>query len=138
MKIEFLASVAVITPDPATSRRLYAETIGVPLENAAGSDYFHTEQLAGCKHFGVWPLREAAEACFGSETWPDDRPVPQASIEFDVADADAVGSAADELVQAGYEILHPVRTEPWGQTLVRLQSLEGAIVGISYTPALHD
>ncbi len=138
MKIEFLASVAVITPDPATSRRLYADTIGVPLENAAGTDYFHTEQLAGCKHFGVWPLPEAAEACFGSETWPDDRPVPQASIEFDVADADAVGAAAGRARPAGYELLHPVRTEPWGQTLVRLQSLEGAIVGISYTPALHD
>jgi hypothetical protein len=52
MKIEFLASVAVITPDPAVSRRLYVDTIGVPLENAAGTEYFHTEQLPGCKHFG--------------------------------------------------------------------------------------
>jgi hypothetical protein len=49
-----------------------------------------------------------------------------------------VSDAAQELEQAGYELLHPAREEPWGQTVVRLQSPEGAIVGISYAPALHD
>jgi uncharacterized glyoxalase superfamily protein PhnB len=63
--------------------------------------------------------------------------VPQASIEFEVAEADAVGAAADELQQSGFELLHTARTEPWGQTVARLQSPEGAIVGISYAPALH-
>jgi hypothetical protein len=38
----------------------------------------------------------------------------------------------------GYELLHPVRTEPWGQTVARVQSIEGAIVGVSYAPSLHD
>jgi hypothetical protein len=33
---------------------------------------------------------------------------------------------------------HPARTEPWGQTVARLQSPEGAIVGISYIPMFHD
>jgi hypothetical protein len=63
--------------------------------------------------------------------------VPQANIEFDVRDAAAVSPAARELEQAGYELLHPARTEPWGQTVARLQSPEGAIVGISYTPVMH-
>jgi hypothetical protein len=36
------------------------------------------------------------------------------------------------------ELLHPERQEPWGQTVVRLQSPEGAIVGVSYTPLLRD
>jgi uncharacterized glyoxalase superfamily protein PhnB len=94
--------------------------------------------IAGCKHFGVWPLSQAADACFGTARWPAKRPVPQVSIEFDVADAAAAGAAAQELQQAGYELLHPARAEPWGQTVARLQSPEGAIVGISYTPALHD
>jgi uncharacterized glyoxalase superfamily protein PhnB len=49
-----------------------------------------------------------------------------------------VGAAAQELKQAGYELLHPAREEPWGQTVARLQSPEGAIVGISYAPSLHD
>jgi hypothetical protein len=49
-----------------------------------------------------------------------------------------VGAASQELQHAGYELLHPAREEPWGQTVARLQSPEGAIVGISYTPSLHD
>jgi hypothetical protein len=60
------------------------------------------------------------------------------SIEFDVADAGAVDQAARELERSGYELLHPAREEPWGQTVARLQSSEGVIVGISYAPALHD
>jgi uncharacterized glyoxalase superfamily protein PhnB len=67
-----------------------------------------------------------------------DRRVPQASIEFDVADADAVRAAEAELREAGYEILHPTRTEPWGQTVVRLVSPEGLIIGISYAPSMHS
>jgi len=59
---------------------------------------------------------------------------PQVSLEFDVADADAVHGAADELVADGYEVLHPVREEPWGQTVVRLQSPEGPIIGVSHAP----
>lgn len=138
MRIEFLATVAVVAPDPPASRRLYVDTLGLPLQSGGDGEYFHTGQLAGCKHFGVWPLHQAAQACFGGPDWPEDRPVPQISIEFDVADADAVRVAADELIAAGYEILHPAREEPWGQTVVRLQSPEGAIVGVSYAPSLHD
>ena len=138
MNIEFLSGVAVVAPDPPSSRRLYVDALGLPLESAGDDDYHHTDQLAGSKHFGVWPLSQAAEACFGTDRWPADRPVPQVSIEFDVADVAAVSAAASELEQAGHELLHPPREEPWGQTVARLQSPEGAIVGISYAPALHD
>jgi catechol 2,3-dioxygenase-like lactoylglutathione lyase family enzyme len=138
MKIEFVSSVAVITPDPPQSRRLYVDTLGLPLTSESGDGYLHSEQIPGTKHFGVWPLSEAAEACFGNRQWPEHLPVAQVSIEFDVADVPSVQPAADELAAAGYELLHPVRQEPWGQTVVRLLSPEGAIVGISYTPPLHD
>jgi catechol 2,3-dioxygenase-like lactoylglutathione lyase family enzyme len=137
MKIEFVSTVAVIAPDPAESRRLYVDTLGLPL-SSEGGEYFHSEQIAGIKHLGIWPLSQAAEACFGSEEWPADIPVPQVSIEFDVADADAVQRAADELAAAGYELLHAARQEPWGQTVARLLSPEGAVVGVSYAPALHE
>jgi catechol 2,3-dioxygenase-like lactoylglutathione lyase family enzyme len=136
MQIEFVSGVAVIAPDPPQSRRLYVDTIGLPL-TSEGGEYFHSEAVPGTKHFGVWPLSQAAEACFGDAQWPAHLAVPQVSIEFDVADTAAVQSAADELAAAGYELLHPVRQEPWGQTVVRLLSPEGAIVGISYAPALH-
>jgi catechol 2,3-dioxygenase-like lactoylglutathione lyase family enzyme len=138
MKIEFLSTVAVIAPDPPASRELYVHALGLPLEGPGGDAYHHSGQIGGCKHFGVWPLSQAAEACFGTAPWPAERPVPQVSIEFDVADEMAVAAAAQELQEAGYELLHPAREEPWGQTVARVQSLEGAIVGISYAPSLHD
>ncbi|HKN94208.1 MAG TPA: VOC family protein [Thermoleophilaceae bacterium] len=137
MDIEFVSTMAVISPDPAASRRLYRDTLGLPLESEGG-EYFHSEQVDGIKHFGIWPLSQAAEACFGSEEWPAHVPVPQVSIEFDVADAAAVQPAADELSAAGYELLHPARQEPWGQTVARLLSPEGAIVGVSHVPAFHE
>lgn len=136
MKIEFLASVAVITPDPPSSRRLYVETLGLPLRDDGG--YLHTERIPGAKHFGIWPLSQAAQACFGEDEWPEHLAVPQASVEFDVADGPAVQAAADELTAAGYELLHQAREEPWGQTVARVLSPENTIVGISYTPALRD
>lgn len=135
MNIEFLSTVAVITPDAAASRKLYLDTLGLPLN---GEEYLHSEQLAGCKSFGIWPLSQAAEACFGTPEWPAELPVPQVSIEFDVATADAVDQAAVELQRAGNELLHSAREEPWGQTVARLQSPEGAIIGISHIPMFHD
>jgi catechol 2,3-dioxygenase-like lactoylglutathione lyase family enzyme len=138
MDVEFIASVAVITPDPQTSRKLFIDALGLPLEAGPGSDYFHSEQIGGSKHFGIWPLSEAAEACFGTPEWPADRTVPQMSLEFEVRDADAVQSAAEELRGRGFALLHEARQEPWGQTVARLQSQEGAIIGISFAPAFHN
>ncbi len=138
MKLEFLASVAVITPDPGASRGLYAGALGLPLQGADLDGYQHSEMIEGCRSFGVWPLSQAAEACFASPEWPAGRPVPQASIEFDVASPDAVSEAARELERSGFEILHDAREEPWGQTVARLQGPEGVIVGVAHTPALRD
>jgi catechol 2,3-dioxygenase-like lactoylglutathione lyase family enzyme len=135
--IEFIAAIAVIAPNPEKSRELFVDALGLPLEASAGSDYFHSERIEGSKHFGVWPLTEAAQACFGTPDWPQDRVVPQTSVEFEVRDAAAVGSAAEELRQRGFTLLHDRRDEPWGQTVARLQSPEGLIVGISFTPALR-
>ena len=83
----------------------------------------------------ILPYRHRFDDALGAAA--PDRAVPQASIEFDVADAAAVTAAAEELQQAGYELLHPPREEPWGQTVARLQSPEGVIVGLSYAPTLH-
>ena len=137
MNVAFLSTVAVVAPDSARSRELYVDALGLPLQGEPG-DYQHSEQIDGCKSFGIWPLSQAAQACFGTPKWPSNHAVPQVSIEFDVHDADAVTPAVEELESAGYELLHPPRTEPWGQTVARLQSPEGAIVGISYIPEFHD
>jgi catechol 2,3-dioxygenase-like lactoylglutathione lyase family enzyme len=138
VNVQFIAGIAVIAGDPTKSRKLYVDALGLPLAASEGSDYFHSESIGGCKHFGVWPLSQAAEACFGSKEWPSDRPVPQASIEFEVEDADAVQAAAEELRHDGFELLHGARAEPWGQTVARLQSVDGAIAAISHAPSLHE
>jgi catechol 2,3-dioxygenase-like lactoylglutathione lyase family enzyme len=137
MNILFVASIAVVAPDPAESRKLYVGALGLPLTAHPGSDYWSSQDVAGAKHFGVWPLAEAAEACFGQANWPADRPMPQASIEFEVADAPAVHAASEELEGRGFALLHAAREEPWGQTVARLLSAEGLIVGISFAPSLH-
>ncbi len=138
MDVQFIASVSVIAADPPESRKLFVDALGLPLEAAPGDDYFHSEQIGGCKHFGVWPLRQVAQSCFQREEWPPERPVPQTSIEFEVQDAAAVAAAAKELEDQGFTLLHDARKEPWGQTVARLQSLEGSIIGISFAPSMHD
>ena len=135
MRVQFISSFAVITDRPADSRTLYVDALGLPLEGEDG--YLHSEQVDGSRHFGVWPLTQAAQACFGTPQWPADRTVPQASVEFEVESVDAVGAAAKELQQQGHEFVHDARTEPWGQTVARLISPENVVVGISYAPWQH-
>jgi catechol 2,3-dioxygenase-like lactoylglutathione lyase family enzyme len=137
MNVLFITSVSVVAADPRQSRKLFMDALGLPLEKYEADEYYSSDNIGGSKHFGVWPLTQAAEACFGTPAWPADRRVPQASIEFEVEDAAAVGAAGDELERAGYELLHPARTEPWGQTVARLLTDDGLIVGISYAPSLH-
>ena len=136
MNVLLIASMAVVTADPPQSRQLFIDALGLPLEGE-GDGYYSSGSVAGSKHFGVWPLSQAAEACFGTPEWPAERVIPQASIEFEVEDVEAVAAAGHELQQAGYELLHPARTEPWGQTVARLLTKDGLIVGISYAPAFH-
>lgn len=78
MNILFVASVAIVTPQPARSRKLFVDALSLPLKRQDGDDYYFSEDIPGAKHFGVWPLSQAAEACFGMAEWPRDRPVPHA------------------------------------------------------------
>ena len=112
MNVRFIGSVAVISPDAPASRGLYVNALGLPLTGEPDG-YLHSEDIDGSKSFGVWPLGQAAQACFGTPEWPADRPVPQASIEFEVADADGVRVAAEELTQKGFTLLHGARLQPW-------------------------
>lgn len=136
MEILFVAGFAAITPDPAASAALYRDSLGLPVTGEG--DYLSTDELPGTRHFGLWPLSHAAAACFGSPEWPADVPVPQGTIEFELADPSAVADGAGELERLGHAMLHGARTEPWGQVVARLLSPEGLIVGLSFTPWLHD
>jgi catechol 2,3-dioxygenase-like lactoylglutathione lyase family enzyme len=133
MDVEFMTSVAPIVRDADAARSFYRDALGLSFEGEAG-DYLFTHKLEGTKHFGLWPLSEAAHACFGTADWPNDIPVPQASIEFEVAD---VVAAAAELTAKCYRLIHDARTEPWGQITARLLSPEGLLVAVCYTPLFH-
>jgi catechol 2,3-dioxygenase-like lactoylglutathione lyase family enzyme len=137
MNVLAVASVSPIAADPPESRKLYVDALGLPLEQLDG-EYYASEKIGGSKHFGVWPLSQAAQACFGSDEWPADLTRPQVSIEFELEDADAVAAGAEELEGKGFTLLHGARTEPWGQTVARLLSVDGSIVGLSFAPWQHD
>jgi catechol 2,3-dioxygenase-like lactoylglutathione lyase family enzyme len=132
MKVLFVAGFGPIVRDMDASLRFYRETIGMPLEE--GSDV-STEKVDGVKHFGLWPLADAAESCFGSREWPSSIAAPQAWVEFDVED---VAAAAAELQAKGHRLLVPPKTEPWGQTVARLLSPEGLLVGVTITPWMRE
>lgn len=138
MDVRFIASFSVISAHPAEDRGLFVDGLDLPLQPPASvpdSDYVFSEGIPGSKHFGVWPLGEAALSCFGQQTWPDSHPVPTACIEFEVDDVEA---AARELEGKGYNLVHSARTEPWDQTIARLQTPDGLLIGICFTPWLHD
>jgi catechol 2,3-dioxygenase-like lactoylglutathione lyase family enzyme len=132
MEILFVAGFGPISRDAAASKEFWAGALGIRFE--ADGDYLHTGDLDGSKHYAVWPLTQAAESCYGTPDWPAGVPVPQAWVEFDVPD---VESAARELEGAGHTLVHGARTMPWGQTLARLLSPEGILVGVTVTPALR-
>jgi len=138
MDVIFMASVAIVAADPPKSRELFVDALGLPLEASPGDEYFHTDRIDGSKHFGVWPLSQAAQACYGTDTWPEGVPIPQVSVEFEVGSPEAVAPAAEELQAAGYAPVHEPRQEPWGQTIARILSPEDVIVGISYAPWHHS
>ena len=134
MDVQYVTSIAPIVRDAEASRSFYRDALGLVFEGQDGG-YLFTHELEGTKHFGLWPLPEAAKACFGTTEWPSAIPVPQASIEFEVAD---VAAAAAELTAEGYRLIHGARTEPWGQITARLLSPEGLLVAVCYSPAFHD
>ncbi|HUJ13385.1 MAG TPA: VOC family protein [Thermoanaerobaculia bacterium] len=134
MRVLFIAGFGPIVADPISSRTLYRDTLGIRFKEESDG-YLHTEAMDGAKTFALWPLSQAAHACFGSDSWPDDVPVPQAWLEFDV---DNVEQATAELESRGYRMLVKSRKEPWGQIVSRFIGPEGLLIGIALTPALRS
>src|SRR6184192_2842221 len=132
--ILFIAGFGPIVGKPADSRKLYSELLGIRFKEESGG-YLHTEALKGAKTFALWPLSQAAESCFGKDSWPDDIPIPHAWLEFDV---DSVEKATAHLESQGYRLLIKNKKEPWGQTVSRFLSPEGLLVGVTFTPCMRE
>jgi Glyoxalase-like domain len=133
IKVLFVLGYGPIVRDMAESRRLYSESLGIHFKEESG-EYLHTEALKGAKSFALWPLSQAAESCFGKDSWPDNIPVPQTWLEFDV---DNVEDATANLESRGYRMLVKNKKEPWGQTVSRFISPEGLLVGVTFTPMMR-
>jgi hypothetical protein len=134
MKVLFIAGFGPIVRGTAESRKLYSEVLGIPFKEES-DEYLHTEALKGAKTFALWPLSQAAQSCFGKDSWPDNIPVPQAWLEFDV---DSVEQATADLESRGYRMLIKNKKEPWGQIVSRFISPEGLLIGITFTPLFRE
>jgi hypothetical protein len=133
-EVLFIAGFGPIDRDVAESRALYSGSLGIPFKEDAGG-YLHTGSLEGAKHFALWPLSQAAQSCFGADSWPDKFPVPQAWLEFEVEN---VENATADLESRGYRMLIKNKTEPWGQTVSRFLSPEGLLIGLTFTPSMRE
>ena len=134
IKILFIAGFGPIVRETAKSRKLYRDVLGIHFKEETDG-YLHTEAVQGTKSFALWPLSQAAQSCFGKDSWPASIAVPQAWLEFDV---DSVEKATAALESRGYRMLVKNRREPWGQVVSRFISPEGLLVGITFTPFLRE
>ena len=134
MNVRFVAGVSPIVDDTAGARDFCGSKLSLPITFEEASSYTEVK-LEGLKHFGLWTLSDAARSTFGQDTWPEDLPRPQVTIELEVDD---VSAAVAELKGRGLEMLQDTREEPWGQTTARLLSPEGVLIGVVYTPALRE
>ena len=75
MKASFVAGFGPIVRDVDASRTFWGAGLGVGLAEIAPG-YWTNDDLDGVKAFGLWPLAQAAESCFGADTWPAEVPVP--------------------------------------------------------------
>ena len=136
MKVELIAGFGPIVRDPAESRGWWS-ALGLNLAEIAPG-YWGLDDLGGVNAFALWPLAQAAQNTFGAPNWPKDIPAPQAWIELDVGSAEQVADAQKELESKGHRLLRTTATEEWGQTTTRLLSPEGLLVGITFTPWMHE
>ena len=134
VKVLFVAGFGPIVREAVASRRLYTEALGIRFKEETGG-YLHTEGLEGAKTFALWPLSQAAQSCFGKDSWPDEIPVPQAWLELDV---DSVERATTVLAARGHRMLVKNKKEPWGQIVSRFLSPEGLLLGVTLTPSMRE
>lgn len=136
MEIRFVAGFGPIGTANGTSLDFWRDALGIEFEEPAPG-YHTNDAIEGVKAFAIWPIEQASESTFGTPEWPAELPIPQAWVEFDVASPEAVEAAAAELTAGGHRLLKEAAVEPWGQWTARLQSPEGLLVGISFTPWMH-
>lgn len=133
----FVAGFGPITRESDESKAFYVEALGLPLKPMPGNEtYLLSEQgaLDGGEAF-----RPVAAGAGGAVLlWRRSL----AGGSRGAAGVDRVrrgrhGGRHRGLVDRGYRLLVANREEPWGQSVTRLLSPEGLLVGVTYTPRLR-
>ena len=132
-EVLFVAGFGPVVQKLTASHQFYLDTLGLSFDK--DGDYLYTAKIKGVNHFALWPLSQAAQSCFGSDSWPSELPIPQAWLEFDV---DNIERATTELEKRDYILLTRAKKEPWGQTVTRLLSPEGLLVAVTVTPGMRE
>jgi hypothetical protein len=97
IRVLFIAGFGPIVRETTTSRKLYCEALGIPFKRGERRVSSYRSSLTR-KTFALWPVSQAANSCFGNESWPEQIPFPQAWLEFDV---ESVKNATAELESQG-------------------------------------
>lgn len=137
-EVLFIAGFGPIVVDHSMSQHFYLDVLKLPLKPIEeGGQYLTCEQdaLNGTKHFALWPIEQAALSCFKERQWPVEIPIPQSWMEFEVSDIDKITQTC---LEHGYKLLVSNQIEPWGQTVTRLLSPEGILIGLTVTPWLRE
>ena len=118
MSIEFQSAV-VFVKDIEAARRFYEDVLEQALEFDFGPSVSYVGGLA------LWQIEHAREIVFGESSGE----VGQGELElyFETDDMDAV---MQRLTDAGVELVHPLREQPWGQRVVRFYDLDKHIVEV--------
>ncbi|MCU1242851.1 MAG: hypothetical protein JWO71_3577 [Candidatus Acidoferrum typicum] len=133
-EVLFIAGFGPIDHDIAESRKLYADSLGISFkEDAGGLSVYRRSSRR--KAFALWPLSHAAQSCFGTDSWPEKIPIPQAWLEFEVEN---VEKATAGLESRGHRMLIKNKKEPWGQTVSRFLSPEGLLVAVTFIPSMRE
>src|SRR5215467_15860376 len=69
IKVLFIAGFGPIVREATASRKLYNQILGIGFKEEKDG-YLHTEALKGANSFALWPLSQAAQSCFGKDSWP--------------------------------------------------------------------
>jgi catechol 2,3-dioxygenase-like lactoylglutathione lyase family enzyme len=103
-------SAVIMVKDVGVSRQFYEEVLGQEVD----LDFGPNVSFAGGR-FAIWQVDHAHEIVLGEPS----SEVGQGEMEI-YFETDDLDGAMQRLANAGVELVHPLREQPWGQRVVRL------------------
>ncbi len=118
---------AVLVRDMKASRKFYEVLLGQEVRFEVGDEYV---QFA--TGFSLWAESGARQTIYGTDAVSaSDRPRLAGQEEFELYfETDELEAVWTSLSSAGGEVVHEIRTHPWGQRCFRVRDPEGILVEI--------